>query len=103
MEKVYSFYWDCSRMGSLDGIFVADEEEVKNAIGANLYFGEVLGKHSEIYGTLEEKDITVLSDDPKDVEVIKRLIPDGTGFNPLDYLPEDEDAATDLARDMEEE
>lgn len=89
MEKVYSFYWDCNRQGSLDGMFVADEKEVEEAIGAHLYFGEVLGKHSEIYGTLEEKDITVLSDDPKDVEVIKRLVPKGTGFNPLHYLPDE--------------
>jgi len=86
MEKVYSFYWDCSRQGHLEGIFVADEEKVKRTIGEDLYFGEALGKHSEIYGTLDEKDIKVLSEDPKDVEVFKRLLPRGSGRNPLNYV-----------------
>lgn len=40
MLKLYSFYWDCGRMGNLDGLFVAEESTVESAIGKEVYFGE---------------------------------------------------------------
>lgn len=27
MKKLYSFYWDCGRMGNLEGLFIAEESE----------------------------------------------------------------------------
>jgi hypothetical protein len=90
MKAIYKFYWDCGRQGYLSGIFVADKNEVENAIGQRLYFGEVLGKHSEVYGELEASDLEMVSDSPSDIEVFERL--DLTsGRNPLNYLPEEED------------
>ena len=63
MKKLYKFYWDCGRMGSLEGVFVAEETELKAAIGKTIDFGEALGKHSEIDGPLLDKDITEISVD----------------------------------------
>jgi len=66
--------WDCGRAGSLEALFVVNEKgmalvrklvETKHQIN----FGEVLGKHSEVYGQLEEDEFTVVAqgDDAKTV------------------------------------
>ena len=39
---------------------MADPAEVKAAIGKPVYFGEILGKHSEIEGNLDEGDVKAL-------------------------------------------
>lgn len=79
---VYKFEWDCGRMGELSGIFVADSEDVKNAIGKRVYFGEVLGKHSDIYGTIEEGEIFLLTEDPEAIKIFEQYA-FATGYNPL--------------------
>ena len=93
MLKLYSFYWDCGRSGSLDGLFVADESDVESAIGRDVHFGEVLGKRSDVYGTLEVKDLEVVSDDQEKIQWLIDVIgsSDISGFNPLDYCSESED------------
>lgn len=80
-ECLWSFYWDCGRNGELEGLFKATKEEVQNAIGKTAYFGEVLGKHSDIYGTIEEREIQLVSDDP-----MKVISSTESGFNPLNYI-----------------
>lgn len=89
MKGLYKFFWNCGRMGDLEGVFVAEEKDVENLIGKHIYFGEVLGKHSEICGELESNDIVLLTDDSKVVELFERHV--GTvGYNPFDYYyPED--------------
>jgi len=88
--KLYKFYWDCKRMGKLEGIFTAEEENIKKAIGREICFGEVLGKHSEIFGTLEEGEIIEITDDQDFIKKFKELKLD-TGYNPLDYLEDEDD------------
>ena len=83
-ECLWGFYWDCGRQGSAEGVFKATREEIKKAIGQNVYFGEILGKHSEVYGVLEEGDLELLSDNP--VEVMNAI---ESGYNPLEYMDEE--------------
>lgn len=88
MEKyLWRFYWDCHRQGSVEGLFVATEKEVNDAIGKDVYFGEILGKHSDIYGTIEDGDITKIE---VDSDVVNKLIPHlgvtWSGYNPLSYI-----------------
>ena len=85
-KNLYQFHWDCGRMGSILGIFAATEAEIKAALGKSLYFGEVLGKHSDIRGVLEEKDITLLTGDQEFIRkaIEYKLVP--TGHSPLNYL-----------------
>ena len=92
MKKLYSFFWECGRMGTLDGLFVAEEAEVNAIIGKEIYFGEVLGKHSEIYGRLDEIDLEVKSDDQDFINKLVEIIGDNTisGFNPLVYYDPDD-------------
>ena len=79
MNKVlYAFYWDAGRMGELEGLFISTKEEISKNIGKKVYLGEVLGKHSEVYGTFDETDIGIVSEDQdfinKCYEIFKSVI-----------------------------
>lgn len=92
MNNLYSFYVDCGRMGSLDGLFIATQEEVDKAIGKYMYFGEVLGKHSDVQGTLEAHEITLISSDQEKVDWLLGLIGYSvSGLNPLNYISQDDE------------
>jgi len=91
MEAIYCFDWDGGRGGTLSGTFVADPSTVEKAIGQEAYFGEVLGKHSEVYGPLEAREVKEITRDPALVDAFKKILElaeQGTGFgyNPLDYV-----------------
>lgn len=85
------FKWNCGRMGEVEGLFVTTRATLAASYGKQVYFGEILGKHSEVYGTLDEKDITILTDDPvflaKFTELLGR---DVSGYNPLSYMSSNE-------------
>jgi hypothetical protein len=93
MKGLYSFFWDCGRMGEVSGTFIADSEEVAKAIGKSVYFGEILGKHSEVFGTLDEGDIELKTDNQEFITMFESILGENwsTGYNPLDYLPEDKE------------
>lgn len=87
MDKVlYRFRWDCGRMGSVTGMFTATESQLQAEFGEDVYFGEILGKHSEVCGALNRGDITVLTQDQDFIAKAEEygLVP--TGYNPLEYL-----------------
>lgn len=88
MKKLYRFGWDCGRQGNVDGLFVAEEDDVKKAIGKRIYFGEILGKHSEVYGDLEEADIEVITGDQAVISIFEEH-DISSGYNPLDYIEEE--------------
>jgi hypothetical protein len=50
MKAIYRMDIDCGRNGNLTGVFIADKDHVKILLEKKIeiYFGEVLGKHSEI-------------------------------------------------------
>lgn len=87
-DKLYKFHWYCGRMGDVEGVFVADEDVVTKCIGRFCYLGEVLGKHSEVRGTLDAEDMTVLTDDQ---DFIAKAVDFGLvpmGHNPIDAIIE---------------
>ena len=88
MKKLYSFHWDCGRMGDVNGLFIEDSDFVDSMIGYRVYFGEILGKHSEIYGNLSEDDLEVISEDQEKIEWLAEVIGSNTisGYNPMDYI-----------------
>ena len=90
MKGIYEFYWDCGRQGDVSGIFVADVIDVESAIGREIYFGEILGKHSEVYGVLNKSDLELKSDDQDFVSKFISIMGDGTvsGHNPLTNISE---------------
>lgn len=95
MKKLYEFYCYFGRMGELSGRFVLDEEgqkELEDSYGRTVYFGEVLGKHSEIYLDLKPEHIKVITDDQVFLNRAEELKIDlDTGFNPLNYIDDSED------------
>ena len=90
MKMLYEFYWDCGRMGEIHGMFIADEKDVEKIKGEEIYLGEVLGKHSEIFGTIDDGDIVVRSSDQHLIEQLLVIWPGGniSGFNPVDIYNE---------------
>ena len=87
MERyLWKFHWDCGRSGDLHSLFVATEQEVKDLVGRDANFGEVLGKHSEVYGTIQEGEITKVDLDTETVEKVSKVLGDiWSGYNPMDY------------------
>ncbi len=99
MKKIYKFAADFGRMGDLEGVFVSTDEELEELYGQEIYFGEVLGKHSEVVLTLEAEHITEVTDDEKFIELFEKYGLEN-GFNPFDYHTE-EDAYDDEDEDDE--
>ncbi|MDX8564666.1 hypothetical protein OZ664_11710 [Elizabethkingia sp. HX WHF] len=86
MKAVYKMHIDCGRMGELEGVFVAGKKQVEKLLssGVGVYFGEVLGKHSEVYSDIEQKNIKMISDDQNVVDVIEKHELQ-SGYNPFEY------------------
>ena len=91
-KLLVQFYWDCGRMGDIDGLFVTTQEELSSWYNRYISFGEVLGKHSDIDGTIEPEDFTVKSDDQEFITKIEELLGSHlSGFYPGDYLEDEAD------------
>lgn len=109
-DSLYSYGVDMGRQGRINGTILATAEEIEDIIGKNIYFGEILGKHSEVSITCEREDFELLTSDQEFIKkaVEYNLIP--SGYNPLDYVEEDdydgddeEDDSDDEEDDSEEE
>jgi hypothetical protein len=94
-KKLLRFHVDCGRMGSLDGKFVLDADgqaELVKLYGETVNFGEVLGKHSDIGVVLKPEHIELVTDDHAFLDMAAKLrISLDSGFNPLDYVEEDDE------------
>jgi hypothetical protein len=86
MNKLWKFYWDCGRNGHVEGVFIATQEQIDKFVGQRVYFGEILGKHSEVQGVLEAKDLTAITDDKTVISIVKEHLNGGIGYNPLEYI-----------------
>jgi len=91
MKKLFNFCWE-SRGGKVEGLFFATQEELEKIIGKEIIFGEVLGKHSDVYGSLERDEIQEIKLSQETLlELYNYFGETISGYNPLDYLFEDED------------
>lgn len=88
MKKLWKFDGSESALYAfIGGLFVATDEEVKNLIGKDIYFGEVEGKYSDVVWTIEENEISLVSDNPVVINAIGDF-----GINPLEkYLEQEEE------------
>jgi hypothetical protein len=94
MAKVLAaFKWNMRRMGSVEGLFITTEDELEKAYGRKVYFGEILGKHSEVSGTLDRGDIAIKSTNQAFLTELEEVIgaPNVSGYNPLCYLEDSDD------------
>ncbi len=91
-NNLYRFYWDFRRWGQVEGLFISTQEQVDKLLGKEIYFGEILGKHSDVSGTIKEGDITLVSSDQDKVNWLLELLGcTVSGYNPFEYYePEGE-------------
>lgn len=96
MKTLYKLDFDCGRHGSLEGLFIADSDDMNKIVEEKtiIYFGEVLGKHSEIFGPIEEGDYEEITNDEKVIAVVEFYKLE-TGFNPFHYHTVDEEDLED--------
>lgn len=88
MKKgIYKFFVDFN-FGILEGIFVETSDNVKSIFGKKVHFGEVLGKHSDIFGTIDIGDVNLVTEDENAVKLFE-LYQMETGYNPFYYLNEE--------------
>ena len=90
MRKLYKFERYFRRQGTLRGFFIEDEKLVEKVIGERIYFGEVLGKHSEIIIDLDDEDISIVTDDQDFIDKFEKLI-GCSGHNPISRWQDMED------------
>lgn len=89
LVKFHQYY---GRMGSLDGLFVTTQAELESLYGKEVYFGEVLGKHSNICTEMDAALFRVLDLSTDIVEKIEAECGSTiSGLNPFDYYEEDEE------------
>lgn len=83
---IYKLHIDMRRSSDLEGVFIAESEDVQALIESQIeiYFGEVAGKHSEIYGAIEAHEIILVSEEDAAIRVIRELDLE-SGFNPFCY------------------
>lgn len=97
-QTLYKFRWDVPRQGEIESLFIADSEQVEAVMGMTVYFGEVLGKHSDVQGTLDPEDLTIITQDQRVIADLIRLFAGDRwgrsgslcGLNPLHSLQDDE-------------
>lgn len=95
-QGIYHFRWDWGRSGHLEGWFLSDEKTIQSVIGQPVNFGEVLGKHSDVFGNLSENDINLVTDNPELVSAFQEILNcsiasdqrnrTALGRNPLDHI-----------------
>lgn len=75
------------RMGSIEGLFIAKQSWLDASYNKEVRLGEVLGKHSDVWCTLDRENFTILSDDQELISKLRELFPTNTlsGYNVLDY------------------
>lgn len=84
-----SFYVDCGSMGDLDGMFITTKELVEEIIGKTVYFGEILGKHSEVSLVMNREYFEIKTEDQDFLTKLEDLVgSDLGGINPFNYHAE---------------
>ncbi len=86
MKALYKMEVDCGRQGSLKGIFIADDKDVEILVKHKLevHFGEVLGKHSDVCGAIDEDEIIKITDEENVIEIFEKHHLD-SGYDPFGY------------------
>lgn len=94
--QLYDFFVDCRRSGNVSGLFIAPKSAVDEIMGKRIYFGEILGKHSEVDIVIKPEHIHVLSNDHDKILWLRDLTGlTVSGYNPLDYYDPERDKEDD--------
>jgi hypothetical protein len=85
---LWKFFWINRYMGVVEGLFVATESEIKEAMGKEIFFGEILAQHGNVSLVLSDDEIIRVDVDAETVEKVTEALEDDTwsGYNPLRYI-----------------
>lgn len=87
-----NYYKDCGRAGNVQGLFVTTEKEIESIVEyGSVWFGEILGKHSNIVIKFTKEDFNILTEDQVFIDRLVGYIGHETisGYNPLHFMAED--------------
>jgi len=106
--KLYRYEQDFGRMGSLDGMFFATDEEYDRFMGREGYASDILGKHSEVYLEFSEETIEEVPLSETTIEEMFEVLgAHVSGVTPLDFFEqwdeEDEAIADEYEYDDDDE
>lgn len=84
--KMYRYDQDYGRMGSLSGVFLADEKDLAWFMGAEVWADDVLGKHSEVPISFDESTVTEVEVSEQTVADLLRVLGKNiSGTTPYDF------------------
>jgi len=91
-KRLWKFKQDFGRMGEIESVFIAHISEVRDLIGKTVFFGEILGKHSDIHTDISKEDFTVITENQEVIEELEKHLGTTTisGYNPINYYNEQE-------------
>lgn len=86
---LYKMYLDCDRQGELTAIFIERKDFVDYLLKTNIeiYFGEALGKHSDVtcnFTEEPENTIQFITDKPDVISIVQEYGLEN-GYNPFEY------------------
>lgn len=88
MKALFKLHFDCGRQGTLNGIFIAEKEDVDILLAhedIKIDFGEALGKYSNINGNLLLNDITFITDNKEVIDMFEKY-EISSGYNPIKQM-----------------
>lgn len=80
------------RSGTVEGLILTTQEQIDAHVGQEIYYGEILGKHSEVYGPFLAEDFSPVPVSQETVNDLYTVF--GTtvsGYNPFHYILEEEE------------
>lgn len=98
-----NWHGDFGRMGDLFAAFLSTPRLLLSAEGKVAYFGEVLGKHSDISYTIDLADFSFSEITNDDVAVLAKYEMTDVGLNPLESIQEEEEEEDDSDDDADED
>ena len=93
MEKVLVKYNEDFYCGDMSGLFICTKGDLETLNGREVYFGETLGKHSEVTTNDAYDYCEIVSEDQDLIHDLLTVFGSNniSGYNPLDYVEESED------------
>ena len=86
--RLYKLIIRMRRSADLTAVGVLDDEawaQIQDHAGAELYFGEVAGKHSEVTWPLDPAALEILSEDETEIALFMKWFPAG-GVGQIDVV-----------------
>lgn len=102
--KLYTYYEDYGRMGSIEGVFFLTDEEAEKykTYTEHLYWDELLGKHSEGYFSFSDETLTAIDLPSDTVELLYEKLGKVVS-GPFDFEYFDEIIQARIEEDEEED